>query len=171
MIRKLLKSHKVWKKKKKTTTRKQSKNDIFWLLPVISGICKSENTQSKSILAVILRGQPTLYNWRFTRYGKSSYFVIRRPPRLPPPKKNVFLGHFWLSERYTYLRTPMINQVLLSFWGLNQLSINSSLKCMEFGPKNGFCTPFSLITKSVLKIDLLRIPKQLLSKNLLFLGC
>ena len=88
MIRKLLKSHKVWKKKTtKKTTRKQSKNDIFWLLPVISGVCKSENTQSKSILAVILRGQPTLYNWRFTRYGKSSYFVLIRPPP-PSPQKN-----------------------------------------------------------------------------------
>ena len=102
MIRKLLKSHKVWKKKinKKTTTRKQNKIDIFWLLPVISGVCKSENTQSKSILAVILRGQPTLYNWRFTRYGKSSYFVIRRPPRLPPPKKCIFRALLVVWEVY-----------------------------------------------------------------------
>ena len=40
---------------------------------------------------------------------------LEDPPVSPPPQKNVFLGHFWLSERYTYLRTPMINQVLLSF--------------------------------------------------------
>ena len=44
--------------------------------------------------------QPTLYDWRFTRYGKSCNFEI---VRLPKTKKYILLGHFRLSERYIYI--------------------------------------------------------------------
>ena len=56
-----------------------------------------QNTHSKSILAVILRCQQTLYDRRFARYGKLCNIVITRPQK----QKNVFLGHFRLSEWYT----------------------------------------------------------------------
>ena len=52
--------------------------------------------KKKSILAVILRGQPTLYNRHFTRYGKSYNFNIKSPPPLPhlppslPKNKTIF---------------------------------------------------------------------------------
>ena len=41
---------------------------IFGVLPVIGGVYISKNTPSKSIIAVILRGQPSFYEQRFSRY-------------------------------------------------------------------------------------------------------
>ena len=92
-------------------------------------------------------------------------------------KKNCILGHFWLSEGYTYLRLPIENPVFRSFWGvlLRSTSLRSTSRkiCIlgklgtfgfNYGPKNWFRQPFSLITKSILKIDL-RIPKQLLPRG------
>ena len=40
------------------------------------------NAHSKSILLVILRVQPTLHDWQFTRYGKSYNFIIIRPQKI-----------------------------------------------------------------------------------------
>ena len=47
--------------------------------------------------------------------------------RGPKKPKAVLLGHFLLSEKNTYLRIQIINQVFWSFWGVNQLSTTSSL--------------------------------------------
>ena len=91
-------------------------------------------------------------------------------------KKNGILGHFRLSEGYTYLRFPIENRVFRSFWGVSSIFLwSTSCKiCIlgklgtfgfNYGPKNWFRPPFSLITKSILKIDLLRIPKQLLPRG------
>ena len=79
-------------------------------------------------------------------------------------KKNiVFLGYFRLSDGYKYLRTPIVNQILLSCRAVSQLSTTSGSRGMDFGhfgvwgpnvgPKNGFCPPFSQIIQSVLKTD------------------
>ena len=47
--------------------------------------------------------------------------------RGPKKTKAVLLGHFVLSEKYTYLKIQIINKVYWSFWGVNQLSTTSSL--------------------------------------------
>ena len=152
MIRKLLKSHFIRAKTKRN----------FWTLPFIWGVYISYSALDKSILVVILRGYPTLYDRWFTRYGKSCVFVSIMSPN---NKKNVFLGSFRLSEGYKCLRLPTINHVLRSFWEVSQLSTTSGSWDMDFRQFRDFWDHF-LITKSILKIDPLRIPKQLLSGSL-----
>ena len=58
---------------------KARKKDILGELSVASVVNISEKTHSKSIPPLILRDQPTLYKRWFTRYEKSSNFVVRRP--------------------------------------------------------------------------------------------
>ena len=55
------------------------KKKAFWGHFQLSEGYTYRRTYSKSILAVILKSQPTLYNRRFTRYGKSCSLVIIRP--------------------------------------------------------------------------------------------
>ena len=80
---------------------KKMKKYTFRELPVVRGVYISQHNLSKSSLAVILRGQPTFYGQRCSRYG------------------------FWAILR-----------LLVQFW-----------------PKNGFRQPFSLITKSIVRIN------------------
>ena len=85
-------------------------------------------------------------------------------------KRNVFLGHFRLLEGYVHQRTPIA--VILN----GQFSTINSSRNMDFGKFwrfsaqfgkiNWFHPLFRQITKSVLKIDPLRIPRQLLSRSL-----
>ena len=92
---------------------------------------------------------------------------------LPIPKHMQW--KYVMFEEYKYLRIPIENQVLrlvgstnllqpavLKIWLLGNFGAFKS----NFGPKNGFHPTFSLITKSILKIDPLSIPKQLLSRSL-----
>lgn len=148
----------------------KTKNSIFRALPVALRVNISLTTHSKSCLAVIFTSQRALCDWRFTRYRKSCNFDIISPPPSPspPPKKIKNLGHFQLSERserYTYLRTPIVNHVLRSFVGANQrfrTEIHEKRTLSNFGtfwsnwPKKLVLPtfqPVSLITKSILKID------------------
>ena len=55
-------------------------------------------------------------------------------------QKNVFLGHFWSSEGYTYFRPPIVNHVLQPFLGANQYSTTSSPPDMNFGQFLDFWT-------------------------------
>ena len=125
------------------------------------------SVHSKSILAFILRSQP-----RYTSGGSRDMENHAILSLQCPKKQKKNLGHFRLSEWYAYRRLPTVNWALRWFWGVNQLSTTSSSRDMdfrqfwEFWPKNCFRPPFNLITNSILKIHTLRIPKQLLSRNL-----
>ena len=50
----------------------------------------------------------------------------------PQKQKIIFLGNFRLSKGYTYLRPPVVNQVLLLFWVVRQLSTTSGSRDMDF---------------------------------------
>lgn len=96
-------------------------------------------------------------------------FYHTRPKK--KTREKVIFGHFRLSKGHTLLGTLIVNQFLLLFWEVNQLSTASGWQDMESGqfgnlgpnflPEKGFCPPLRLITKSVLKKDPLSIPKQL----------
>ena len=108
-----------------------------------------------------------------TRYGKSCNFVMKSPPK---DKKTVFLENFRLCPWCTYLRSPIVNEALQSFWQFNELSTTSGsgdVDCEQFWnfwaqicPQKLFRPSSSLFTNWTFKIDLLRIPKQLLSSIL-----
>ena len=51
---------------------------------------------------------------------------------MPQKQKNIFLGHFWLSEGYTYLKALIVNQVLRSSSRVKQLSMTSGSRDMDF---------------------------------------
>ena len=108
---------------------------------------------------VILRSQPTLYNQRFTRYGKSYNFVIIKPQKT---KKCIFR-----ALPRVYISQSTHNKSNLSFILKGQTFYDQSFARHEFrvilvlfksnfGPKM-FRLPFSLITWSILKVDPLRI--------------
>ena len=118
----------------------KNKEGIFRAPPVVCGVCLSQNTHSKSVLAVILRSHPTLYDRQFSRYGKSYHY------KAPKNKKNVFWGH---------------SSCLRDIHILNHLYEIKS-RGPNFGLKIQFRSSFSLITMSILKLDPLKIPKQLL---------
>ena len=105
----------------KISRYKAKKNDICWALLVDWAVYISTT--------LILRGQP------FLKIGSSPDMENHATVSLKGPKKQkiVFLGLFRLSEKYTCLRTPIVNQVLRSFWGVNQLSTTSGLRDMDFG--------------------------------------
>ena len=100
------------------------------------------------------------YWWYFNKRTKIHQFK-RIPSRISIFSFNSF------SEGFIYLRTPKANEFLQSFWGMNQFSATSTSQNIDFGqfgvsgtnfgPKNEFYSSFSLIIKSVLKIDLIRI--------------
>ena len=64
--------------------------------------------------------------WIFDQFWPHFGSILRFRPFL------AFLGHFRLSEKYIYLKTPIINEVLWSFWGVNRLSIASGSQVMNF---------------------------------------
>ena len=49
--------------------KRKTKKAFLGALPVVSVVYISQNTHSKSILVLILRGQPTFCNQQFARYG------------------------------------------------------------------------------------------------------
>ena len=51
----------------------------------------------------------------------------------PKIQKIVFLEDFRLSKGYTYFRPPVVNHILQSFLGVNQLSTTSGSRDMDFG--------------------------------------
>ena len=57
----------------------RAKKDIFGALPVVWRTCILQNTDSKSILAVILKVQPTFCDQRFARYGFWAILVLLSP--------------------------------------------------------------------------------------------
>ena len=61
-------------------------------------------------------------------------------------------------EGSTNLLLPTVREI----WILGNIGAFGA----NFGPKNGFHSSFSLITKSILRVDPLRITKQLLSQSL-----
>ena len=63
-----------------------------------------QNTHSKSILAVILRCQPTLYDRRFARYGKSCNIVITRSQK----QKMYFQGTFGCRRGIHSIEHPQL---------------------------------------------------------------
>ena len=82
---------------------------------------------------IILRGQPTFYGQRFSRY----VFLTNLSPFWPNFgiwTLFCILGHFRLSERYIYLKTPIVNQVLWSIWGINRHYMASGFQDMNFWP-------------------------------------
>ena len=77
--------------------------------------------------------QPTFYRQRFSSYEFDQFSphfgpILRFRPFL------AFLGHFRLSEKYIYVKTPIVNAVLWPFWGVNRLSIASGSQVMNFWP-------------------------------------
>ena len=88
---------------------KKATKKAFWGHFQLSEGYTYRRTYSKSILAVILKSQPTLYNRRFTRYGKSCSLVIIRPQNT----KSCIFGE--LPEEYKYRRPPLENHFLRSF--------------------------------------------------------
>ena len=61
--------------------QKEQKKGTVLAFPAVRGVCISPSTYNKSILAVILKAQATLYGRWFTRYGKSCNFVIIYAPK------------------------------------------------------------------------------------------
>ena len=49
----------------------------------------------------------------------------------PNKNKKRHFGHFRLFERYTYLRTPIVNPFLWSLWGINQLYTTGGSRDIE----------------------------------------
>ena len=120
------------------------------------------------VLLVILKGGQfnLIYNSRVMETFKVLSYKTQKKT-----KEKVIFGHFRLSKGHTLLGTLIVNQFLLLFWEVNQLSTASGSQDMEFEqfgnlgpnflPENGFCPLLHLITKSVLKKDPLSIPQQL----------
>ena len=75
----------------------------FWALPIVWGLCRSQNTQSKSILAVFW-GVSQLYTTSGSRDMEN-----HATSSLWGPQNKKFLGHFRLLEGYTYLRTFIVD--------------------------------------------------------------
>ena len=57
----------------------------------------------------------------------------------------MFLGHFRLSQGYKYLGLPIVNHVLRSFWGFNQLPPISGSRDMDFGQSRDIWAQFGSI--------------------------
>ena len=120
------------------------------------------------VLLVILKGGQ--FNLIYNSCVMETFKVLSYKTQKKTREKVIF-GHFRLSKGHTLLGTLIVNQFLLLFWEVNQLSTASGWQDMESGqfgnlgrnflPENGFCPPFRLITKSVLKKEPLSMPKQL----------
>ena len=52
--------------------------------------------------------------------------------------RKLIVNYLRLSEWYTYLWTPIVNQVLRLFWGINKLSTTGDSPDMGFGQFQGF---------------------------------
>ena len=72
----------------------------------------------------------------------------------PKKTKNIFLGLFGLSEGYTCLIPSIVIQALSTVSDSQDMNLgNTRTFGPYFDPINWFRPPFSLIAKSILKID------------------
>ena len=88
----------------------KTKYCIFRALPIVWGVCISENTHIKSSLAVILRGQPALYDQWFARCGFWTIWGVLGP--ILPPKMGFSHLSAWSPSRSWKHSLRIPNQVL-----------------------------------------------------------